>query len=143
VFFDISFTIPANTAEATPQEQAVKLTHGIIHRVEIRFPSGCAGLTYLKIIHGLHQIYPTNPDGSFRDDDQPIGFNDYYEFFEEPYKLTLVGWNLDDTYNHTLEVRFGILPPEVLLPEEGFLDRLKNFLRTFGVKWHTDTKITE
>lgn len=114
MFYDVSFTIPANTTKAAPTELDVKLTHGVVHRVEIGFPSGCAGLAHLQIRNALNQVWPTNPEGDFNTDDYTIPIDDYYELFEEPYILTLVGWNLDDTYSHTLEVRLGILPPEVL-----------------------------
>lgn len=116
MYYDVSFTIPANTAEAAPQEQQVKLAHGVIHRVEIGFPSGCAGLAHFQIRHGLYQVWPTNAQGSFNTDDYTIPIDDHYDLFEEPYILTLVGWNLDDTYDHTLEVRIGILPPGMLMP---------------------------
>ena len=109
MYYDYSFTIPANTTKSSPEELAVKLTHGIIHRVELGFPRGCAGLAHLQIRRGLHQVWPTNPQGSFNTDGYTIVFNEHYELFTEPYRLTLVGWNLDDTYNHTLEVRFGVL----------------------------------
>ena len=132
MYYDVSFTIPANTAEATPEELRVKLTHGVIHRVEIGFPAGCAGLAHLQIREGGHQAWPTNPDGSFNTDDYTIPIDDYYELFEEPYTLTLTGWNLDDTYDHTLEVRIGVLPKELLVPDQSLVRRLKNFLRRFG-----------
>ena len=115
MYYDVSFTIPANTAKASPEDLEVKLTHGVVHRVEIGFPSGCAGLAHLQIRRGGHQVWPTNPQGSFNTDDYTIPIDDYYELFEEPYILTLVGWNLDDTYDHTLEIRFGILPLAVIM----------------------------
>lgn len=115
MFYDVSFTISANTAKSAPREERVKLTHGVIHRVEIGFPDNCAGLAHLQIREGGHQVWPTNPQGSFNTDGYTIVIDDYYELFEEPYTLTLVGWNLDDTYDHTLEVRFGVLPAWVLM----------------------------
>ena len=108
MFYDVSFTISANTAKASPEEQAVKLTYGTIHRLEIGFPRGCAGLTHLQIRQAHHQLWPTNPQGAFNTDGYTIAFNEDQDFFTEPYILTLVGWNLDDTYDHTLEVRIGI-----------------------------------
>jgi hypothetical protein len=126
VYYDVSFTIPANTAKASPKEDDVKLTHGVIHRVEIGFPSGCRGLAHVQIRHGLHQVWPTNPDGDFRADRYTIPINDYYQLLEEPYILTLVGWNLDDTYDHTLEMRFGILPPGLLLAQGPVTLSLRN-----------------
>lgn len=128
MYYDFSLTIPANTAAAAPTEQQVKLTHGIIHRVEIGFPAGCAGLVHLQIYEGGHQVWPTNKDGSFNTDNYTIPINDFYELFRRPHTLTLSGWNLDDTYGHTLEVRFGILPARVLLPEETFIAAFKKLL---------------
>jgi len=128
VFYDFSFTIPANTPQNSPAELRCKLTQGITHRVEISFPPGCAGLVYLQIFDNAHQVYPTNPGGSFKTDSYTIAFNDYYELKSEPYTLRLVGWNEDDTYDHTLEVRFGILEEKYIKPYEeemGIIRRLK------------------
>lgn len=129
MYYDFGFTIPANTAETSPAKQHIQLTHGIIHRVEIGFPAGCAGLVNLQIKDGLHQVWPTNPEGSFNTDAYTIAFNEYYEFFRKPYTLTLVGWNLDDTYQHTLEIRLGVLPEEILMPEETFIQAFKKLLQ--------------
>jgi len=129
MFYDFSFTIPANTTKKSPLREDINLTHGIIHRVEIGFPAGCAGLVYLQIVQGLHQIWPTNADGSFNTDDYTIAFNEYEDMTTEPFTLTLIGWNLDDTYDHTLEIRIGILPMIVLKPEETFLQAFKALLR--------------
>jgi len=129
VFYDYSFTIPANTSKKDPLREDIDLTHGIIHRVEIGFPAGCAGLVYLQIVQGLHQLWPTNADGFFNTDDYVIAFNEFHDMTEEPFTVTLIGWNLDDTYDHTLEVRFGILPMIVLKPEETFLQAFKTLLK--------------
>ena len=128
MYYDFSFTIPANTPRKTPEELDCKLTNGIIHRVEVAFPAGCAGLVFLAIRKGLHQVWPTNPDGAFNTDGYTIAFNEYYQLFSAPYKLTLEGWSLDDTYDHTLEVRIGILPAEILMPEETFIQAFKKLL---------------
>ena len=128
MFYDFSFTIPANTPKDSPAELECKLTHGIIHKVEVAFPSGCAGLAHCVIREGLHQHWPTNPDGSFNADGYTIAFNELLEFTRKPYILTLVGWSFDDTFPHTLEVRVGILPEKVLLPEETFIQAFKKLL---------------
>lgn len=128
MYYDFSFTIPANTPQASPHIEDIKLTRGVIHRVEIGFPRGCAGLAHLQIKRSVHQVWPTNPQGSFKTDGYTIAFNEFHKFFSEPYTLTLVGWNLDDTYPHTLEVRIGILPEKVLMPEETFIAAFKKLL---------------
>jgi len=128
MYYDFSFTIPANTTKASPHTEKVKLTHGIIHRVEVGFPPGCAGLAHCVIREGLHQHWPTNPDGSLNDDSYTISFNEFLELTRRPYTLTLAGWNLDDTYDHTLEIRIGVLPIDVLMPEETFIQAFKKLL---------------
>ena len=129
MFYDFSFTIPANTPEVSPLLQDVKLTHGIIHRVEISFPAGPRHMVHLAIRRGLNQLWPTNPDGSFNADNYTIIINEYYPLQTEPYILTLVGWSPGTTYNHTIQGRFGILPAEVLMPEETFIQAFKKLLK--------------
>ncbi|MBA7560745.1 hypothetical protein ES708_02376 [subsurface metagenome] len=129
MFYDFSFTIPANTSKYPLYIKRAKLTHGIIHRVEIGFPDGCGGLVHLRIKRGLFQVWPLNPDGDFNSDNYTIAFNDFYELFSAPYLLTLHGWNLDDAFPHTLEIRFGILPADVLQPEEPFIQAFKKLLK--------------
>ncbi len=128
MFYDFSFQIPANTTQKSPTELRCKLTHGIIHRIEIAFPAGCAGLAHLQIKEGLHQLWPTNPEGSFNTDGYTIVVNEFQELYRSPYTVTLVGWNDDDTYSHTLEIRFGILPKQILAPEETFIAAFKKLL---------------
>lgn len=113
MFYDFALTIPANTTEASPLEEVVKVTHGVLHRVEIAFPAGCAGLAHLVILHWGFQLYPTNPGGSFASDDYTIPIDDYFELFFAPYTLKLRGYNEDDTYSHTITVRIGVLPEDV------------------------------
>ena len=131
MFYDFSFTILADTSASSPKVERVKLEYGILHLIEISFPAGCAGLVHLQIFDNGHQLFPTNPGGSFNTDDYTIRFNDHYPLLNPPYTLRLVGWNLDDTYDHTLEIRLGILPPEILFPykeEMGLIGRIKKWI---------------
>jgi hypothetical protein len=97
-------------------EVPIKLTHGVIHKVELVFPSGCAGLVYCAINDGLHQVWPSNPDDMFFADDETISFREHYPLTEEPYTLQAKVVSLDDTYQHTLILRIGILPVAILSP---------------------------
>ena len=91
-------------------EVEADLTHGIIHRVEIEFPAGCAGLAHVAIRRGLHQLWPLNPDATLASDGWIIAWNEHQELLEEPYTLILSGYNLDDIYPHTPVIRIGLLP---------------------------------
>jgi hypothetical protein len=113
VYYDFTLTIPANTTESSPTEDVVRVTHGVLHRIEVAFPAGCAGLAHLVILYREFQLYPTNPEGNFASDNYTIPIDDYFELFDHPYTLKLRGWNLDDTYSHTITVRLGIYPEDV------------------------------
>ena len=129
MYYDYNIQVPSNTPESDPLTQMCHITHGVIHRVEVDFPYGCAGLVHLQILQSLHQLWPTNPEGSFNADDFVIGFNDHVEITDAPYVVTLQAWNLDDTFDHTLQVRLGILPATVLLPEKGLAKVLTTLTR--------------
>lgn len=129
MFYDYSFTILANTTKKAPEEQEVYLPPGVIHRIEVGFPRGCAGLAHVTMRHGLNQLWPTNADGSFNFDGYTIVINEHYRIKTEPFILTLVGWNLDDTFPHTPEIRFGVLPTEILEPEATFIAAFKKLLK--------------
>ena len=51
MFYVLPLTIPADTPETDPIEEELALTYGVIQRVEIEFPPGCAGLAHIKILY--------------------------------------------------------------------------------------------
>ena len=108
MFYSFPLTVPANTLESAPTTLACKLTSGTIERVDVQFPPGCAGLVHVALTHALHQLWPSNPDGSFAADGYVISFNEDLPFKTAPYVLTLTGWSDDDTYGHTVTVRIGV-----------------------------------
>ena len=133
VFYAFDLPIPASTTKASPVKVEADLSPGIIHRVEVEFPAGCAGLVYVAIRRGIHQVWPGNPDGAFRSDNFVIAWDEHYADLEKPYLLDLVGWNLDDTYPHTPIVRIGILPAEIAEAPQQSAGLLQRLLRRMGV----------
>ena len=112
MFFDFSVTIPFSTTKAAWQETALKLTDGVIHHVEVGFPWGPAGLVNVTLWHQDHQVWPLNPGGSLNSDEEKIAWEDRFPL-KTPYNwLKARCWNLDDTFDHTVELRFAILPEE-------------------------------
>jgi len=116
MFYEERLTIPANTPEDNPTTKYLEISPGVIHRVQVVFPTGCVGLVHVQVWYEEHQLYPSNPGGSFTGDGVLIEFRDFFEITQKPYRLKLVGWNLDDTYQHTPIIRIGILPKKYLLP---------------------------
>jgi len=113
MLFTHTLTVPANTPEAAPYEEAVKMTHGVITMVEVEFPPGCAGLVRAFVRRSLHQVWPTNPEGVFRTDGRAIRWADYYEILDEPLELTVGGWSEDDFYPHDVIFYFELTPKDI------------------------------
>ena len=113
MFYDFILTVPAATTKAIPAEETLKLTHGIIHRVEIEFPAGCVGLVSCIILHWEHQLYPLNTQGYFSADDHVIAFDDYFQLFYAPYTLKVRGWAPNTAYQHKIRIRIGLLPRSI------------------------------
>ena len=108
MFYSFDLTIPANTTELAPVEEDVELVAGLVHHVELQFPRGCVGLVHVRVFHALHQLWPANPDGDLSGENALIGWNEEWELEREPLALTLQGWNLDDSYAHTITFRFAL-----------------------------------
>jgi len=134
MFYDFALTIPANTLQAAPYTQELKLTAGIVHYVEIEFPSGCAGLAHVQIRQPEATYLPTNPDGSFASDGYVIPIKEHLELGSGENTLKAVGWNLDDTYEHTITIRIGVLLKEQLEPVTGLTALMQRFFRLVGVR---------
>lgn len=145
MFFDYPLTIPADTSITEPAEDLVLVTHGVLHRLEIAFPAGCAGLAHLAILRGGFQIFPLNPGGYFSANKYTIPIDTYYELFTAPYALKLRGYNEDPANAHTITVRLGILPQEVAAhifgrPQATGLERLR---ARFGLRPLPDLELGE
>ncbi len=128
MFYDFAIKVETTDTEASPKEQVLKLTYGVIHRVEVQFPIGTQALTHCKLFHEEHQLFPTNPDGDFASDGYVIPIDDHFELHTEPYSLKAKCWNEDDTYAHTITIRVGILPEEILSPWAALGKALKGLI---------------
>ena len=128
MFYDFAVTVTAGTTKATPKEQELKLTYGIIHQVEIEFPRGCKGYVSLALDHWEHQFLPTNPDEAFNGDGYTIVIKEHYPLTTTPYSLYARAWSPDAVYNHTITVRIGVLPLSVLQPLKGLGAMLKKLI---------------
>lgn len=109
-------TVIAGTTDANPQITRVKLQKGVIHKYEIYFPPGCTNLVYVRIKHGLYQVWPSNTPGTHKGDGVTLSFREHYELKTQPYEFTVVTSAPSATYNHTITVRFAVLPLSILTP---------------------------
>lgn len=131
VFYEFDATTPANTAESSPLETAMRVNAGIIHFVEVMFPAGCAGLTHARIKQGGFQLYPRNESGSLKGDRTYLRFSDFYEVMPGEGHLRLITWNDSKIHQHKVTVRIGILQPGEMFPEIKVADLIRLFFRQF------------
>ena len=116
MIFELDLVVPANTLATAPVRLDMLLDHGIVHRVEVGFPFGCNGKVLVVIRRALHQVWPTNPEGRLKANGFTISFPAWEELLAEPYQLEAYGWSPGTTYAHTIQIRLGVLPLEVLQP---------------------------
>ena len=107
--YQCTLLIPALTAQANPARATISLGPGIISKVSIIFPPGCAGLAHIQILHKEHLLFPSSPDENYIGDTFPIEWIEYFPLNEGPYELTVIGWNTDTLYSHSPMVRFEML----------------------------------
>lgn len=115
MIYRFNISTPANTAESAKQKTVLKVSRGVIHQLDIVYPPGPSGLLHLQIAKALHQLWPSNPSGSFAADQNMITFREHYELMTDPFQLEAYTWNLDDTHDHSVIIRLGILPRKNIL----------------------------
>ena len=131
MLYSKQITVSANTTQANSSKSYFKVNKGIISNMWITFPPGCAGLVKIRIYHEGHPFLPVNRDNYIRGDNYTFQFPVMFEIIEEPMRLTVEVWNEDDTYNHTIDILFLILPKSLVLPTgatEGILESLKSLV---------------
>lgn len=111
-FFDIS--IPFANKEANPHTEILKLSYGVITKVQIVVPGGHKGLAHLVLKYHESQMYPLSRGENYHGDDISIVFEDMFPLYVAPYELKAVAWNDDDTFPHAFLVGINILRPEEL-----------------------------
>ena len=115
MIYTATITIDANTAEVDAVRTVLRVGKGLIWRIEVEFPPGCAGLAHLKINDGLYQLFPATPGESFASDGTVIGFDDLYLKNSAPFEFAITTWNLDEAWPHTLQVRVAMASAEAFM----------------------------
>ncbi|MBW2559546.1 MAG: hypothetical protein JRE40_01700 [Deltaproteobacteria bacterium] len=132
MFFAWDITVSANTAEASPKTQILKLSKGVITRADIKFPSGCHGMVKVRLFRWEAQLVPLSRDEWVTGDGETVKTEAYYELVEMPYQLKFVGASPGTNYDHTITVRVTVLPKAVatFMP---LVNILTKFFKRIGV----------
>lgn len=88
----------------------LRIARGIITRIEVQFPKGCAGLVHAQICHGLHQIFPKNADQDIASNGETVSSMESLEILTPPYLLKAWTWNTSTLFDHIICVRVEVLP---------------------------------
>jgi len=103
---------------------ALKVTKGLVYKVDFYFPAGSSGLLGVAVFDGSFQVWPSTVGEWFKSDNETIRFDDMYLKESAPYQFDIFTYNDDTTYDHTLAVRVGLVSKEVFLarflPTKGY-----------------------
>ena len=113
--FSTSITTTNGTAKKDAKKTVLKVSKGLAYRFVVEFPPGCCGLLHVQIFDGNYQVYPASMDDSFHSDARAIFFEDLYLKTAAPYEFSIKTWNLDDTWDHTIQVRVGMASSEAFM----------------------------
>lgn len=116
MLFEHDILIETTHLVTNKKKTTIKLTHGVIHRLSIYFPPGCRHYVRCTVNRGLHQIYPTNPDGYIKGNALEVTGDVFHTMFIDPYQVEVYGWNAEATYDHTITVRFWVKKLWQLMP---------------------------
>ena len=104
-----------NTAKTELKKTTINVTSGLVFKVEFYFPAGSAGLMGVAVYDGLYQVWPSSVGEFFTGEDQLIAFDDMYLKESAPFELQCYSYNVDDTYDHFVSVRIGLVSADVFL----------------------------
>jgi len=132
LIFAWDITITADTKAASPKTEILKLSKGVIIKVEVKFPSGCHGLVKVRLFHQEAQLVPLNRGEWVTGDDEAVSFPEYFELWTTPYQLKFRGCSPGTTYAHTVTVRISVLPKAIasMIP---VIELLTKMLTRMGV----------
>jgi len=115
MIYTANITTLKNTAKTDPKKTTIRVTQGLVYKVEFYFPAGSAGLMGLAVFDGLFQVWPSSGGEFFLGDDLTIPFDDLYLKEAAPFEFQCYTYNTDDTYNHLVIARIGLVSSEVFM----------------------------
>ena len=129
MFYRFSISTDNTFTVTNKKKTLLPVAQGIITQLDVQFPPGPQGLLHLQIRYSLHQVFPFNTDESFASDSVNITFREHIPILYEPFELQAYTWNEDETFDHMVIIRIGILPVHVAAPWLlSFDERIKSIL---------------
>jgi len=126
-------TIPANTPADNPAIVEVEVEGDVLAELAYLIPPGWTALAHFAVFYGIKQIYPVEAGTWVTGDNlyRPVALR--WHLPESPAKLTIKGYNQDDTYPHTVYLWLLTKPEEEALPWRILADFVKILKRLMGI----------
>lgn len=102
--FQFDIVIPANTLEAEPYTEEIKLTKGQLVKLVLIFQFGCAYMVHTCLSLGGRQIMPVIEGMSYALDGYTLERDTAVMLTDHPFSLTFKGWSPGTVYDHTIGV---------------------------------------
>lgn len=115
MIYTANITTAKNTAKTSLKKTKMRVTKGLVYKVEFYFPTGSAGLMGVAVFDGLYQVWPSTVGEFFIGEDQIISFDDMYMKERAPFELQCYSYNADTEHEHFVSVRIGLVSSEVFL----------------------------
>jgi hypothetical protein len=112
MLYQEEITTPINTARTSPTRTELELAVGVVSRVSLSFPAGCAGLVGLRVLDGLLQLWPLTPGEWFITDNFTIDFPEKRFLTAGSKTYTVESFNEDTHYEHTVTVQIHVAEAE-------------------------------
>jgi len=109
MLYSYDICIPPSTPESSALWTDCDVSPGTLTRLIVIFPPGAARLAHVRIFLWSHQLYPSNLDSSLSGDSEVVDVPENLDLNDRPYRLRIQAWNDDDSFQHTVCVRFSIL----------------------------------
>lgn len=119
------------TYAVTPLQSVLKVTKGLVYKVEVDFPPGPRGTLKVQIYDGGHQVWPSTGGEYFQADGYCISFDDTFLKLAAPFQFDIYTWNIAEDYPHAVTVRIGMVSSDLyiarFLPSYGY-EELKRLM---------------
>ena len=115
MIYSKAISTPKDTKKTGLKKTPLRITKGLVYKVEFDFPPGPAGLMGVAVFDGLYCVWPSNMGEFFTGDDTLVSFDDLYLKEAAPYVLDVYTYNEDDTHAHMVNVRLGLVSKKVYM----------------------------
>jgi len=133
--YTVELSIPPNTPEDNPVEKTLIIEGEVLERIHFLIPCGHQSLARLAIFYGIHQIFPAEPGTWLKGEDESFSMRIGWRLPEFKVKITLKGWNEDDTYQHTFYLRLEVVEKvEEARPWQVIIDFVAILKRLIGLR---------